>query len=535
MCRELAQLREAIRTFAVGFDARSLTPAQAGSVARLCSVMESSISAVKAMAAARAAEAGGWKAGGYRSPGDHLAAEAGVSPSRARELLATGRRLADQPEVAQAALSGDLSAEQAALVSDGAEVAPDRTRQLLERARHASLGELRDEVARTKAAAVDLEARRRAIRARRRLVTRVDPEGEWHLHASGNPEDGALVHGVLAQIRRRLIVARRDRGVEREPFEALEFDALVELSRIAQGVGGGDVTFADLLELGLFPAAVPAVPAAPSTASSGGSGSGAGGSGSPGPTPVLPVPVQTALLPDESGAPTGPGDGPPPSSGRQRRAGPDVQLQIRVDLQALLRGHPVGGELCEVVGYGPVPVSVVEEQLEHGHPFVVALLTKGEDVGAVVHYGRAPKASQRSLLTFLSPTCTVLGCNVKASLQFDHRVDWVHCHVTLTDLLDRLCVHHHRLKTTRNWALVDGSGKRAFVPPDDPRHPGIRRTLPATLPAGPLPGGPVSTGSVSAGPVSASPLPVGASVSPAGPARRRGTRARTTAAGDDGP
>ena len=27
------------------------------------------------------------------------------------------------------------------------------------------------------------------------------------------------------------------------------------------------------------------------------------------------------------------------------------------------------------------------------------------------------------------------------------------------------------LKTIDNWALVPGRGKRAFVPPDDPRHP----------------------------------------------------------------
>jgi hypothetical protein len=39
------------------------------------------------------------------------------------------------------------------------------------------------------------------------------------------------------------------------------------------------------------------------------------------------------------------------------------------------------------------------------------------------------------------------------------------------ELLDRLCHYHHRLKTTKRWALVEGSGKRDFVPPEDPRHP----------------------------------------------------------------
>jgi hypothetical protein len=34
-----------------------------------------------------------------------------------------------------------------------------------------------------------------------------------------------------------------------------------------------------------------------------------------------------------------------------------------------------------------------------------------------------------------------------------------------------LCSHHHGLKTYQEWALVDGTGQRAMVPPDHPRHP----------------------------------------------------------------
>jgi hypothetical protein len=39
------------------------------------------------------------------------------------------------------------------------------------------------------------------------------------------------------------------------------------------------------------------------------------------------------------------------------------------------------------------------------------------------------------------------------------------------DWLDGHCCHHHDKKTLEGWALVEGVGKRAFVPPDDPRHP----------------------------------------------------------------
>jgi hypothetical protein len=33
------------------------------------------------------------------------------------------------------------------------------------------------------------------------------------------------------------------------------------------------------------------------------------------------------------------------------------------------------------------------------------------------------------------------------------------------------CGHDHDLKTNHGWSLVEGTGRRAFVPPEDPRHP----------------------------------------------------------------
>jgi hypothetical protein len=37
--------------------------------------------------------------------------------------------------------------------------------------------------------------------------------------------------------------------------------------------------------------------------------------------------------------------------------------------------------------------------------------------------------------------------------------------------LDSLCPFHHSLKTLHNWALTEGTGKRAMVSPQDARHP----------------------------------------------------------------
>ena len=153
-----------------------------------------------------------------------------------------------------------------------------------------------------------------------------------------------------------------------------------------------------------------------------------------------------------------------------RRGSGGAKVLVRVDLEALLRGRPIEDEVCEVAGFGPVPVSVVEDLLSRGDTFWAAIITRGQAICGVAHLGRRPTAYQRSALEWLYPVCGAEGCSTRV-VQWDHRVDWAKTHVTVFDLLDGLCVHHHRLKTAEGWALVEGTGKRLFVSPDDPRHP----------------------------------------------------------------
>ena len=148
-----------------------------------------------------------------------------------------------------------------------------------------------------------------------------------------------------------------------------------------------------------------------------------------------------------------------------------AKVIARVDLLALLRGRPLDGEVCELAGFGPVAPSAIRDLIETGDPFLAAVVTKGEQVVGVAHLGRRASAGQQTALEWLYPTCAVRGCGATAFLENDHRVDWAASHRTVFDLLDRLCGYHHDLKTTDNWALVAGHGKRAFVPPDDRRHP----------------------------------------------------------------
>jgi hypothetical protein len=152
-------------------------------------------------------------------------------------------------------------------------------------------------------------------------------------------------------------------------------------------------------------------------------------------------------------------------------AGGRAKVIARVDLGALLGGYPGEGETCEIAGYGPVAVSAIADLMDSADPFLAAVVTRGEAVVGVAHLGRRPRATQQTALEWLYPACAVEGCTAAARLEVDHRVEWATSHLTLLDLLDRLCPHHHDLKTLDGWALLEGRGKRAFVAPHDPRHP----------------------------------------------------------------
>jgi hypothetical protein len=186
-----------------------------------------------------------------------------------------------------------------------------------------------------------------------------------------------------------------------------------------------------------------------------------------------------ALLDLASQAVDGGGSSAPPP----RQSVPS-KILIRVDYDALVRGR-VGSddEMCDLTGYGPVPVSVARELIESGDPFIAAVLTRARAVVGVAHLGRHPTALQRSALQWISPTCSVAGCGATVRLEVDHRAPWASTHRTVLGQLDPLCHHHHRLKTLDGWALVDGSGSRAFVAPSDPRHPLYRAS--ARTPEGP--------------------------------------------------
>jgi hypothetical protein len=154
---------------------------------------------------------------------------------------------------------------------------------------------------------------------------------------------------------------------------------------------------------------------------------------------------------------------------KTKRSKPRYLGLIRADIEALERGAVEGEEVCEIVGIGPVPVRTARELL--GDAILKLVITKGIDVANVVHLGRGPTAAQRIALLWQQPKCSNIACSSTLT-QADHRDPWAENHETVLGNLDQLCgAHCHPLKTNQGWSLVDGKGRREFVPPSDPRHP----------------------------------------------------------------
>ena len=92
------------------------------------------------------------------------------------------------------------------------------------------------------------------------------------------------------------------------------------------------------------------------------------------------------------------------------------------------RGTTEPGEVCEIAGYGPIPVSVAHSLMNEA--FLALVLTKGKDVVNVVHLGRQFTEHQKTALEWSDPECQVLGCACTVHLERDHRDDWADTHVT---------------------------------------------------------------------------------------------------------
>ncbi|HEX2849189.1 MAG TPA: hypothetical protein VHN98_01495 [Acidimicrobiales bacterium] len=406
---DVIEVEEALRRQVRALDPAVLAPADAARLEDRFVAVRKLADAALAVLAARASEAGEWRSRGRHSPASDLSLRAGISVSAARDLLETSGRLAGLDATSEAVRQGRLSAEQAAAVAEAAAADPRSERDMLARAGSASLAGLRAERDRVVSAAAtpdDEAARHRRLHETRALRFGRGLDGAGTGSWRVTPEVQAELKALLAPfLQHQFDAARRDG--RREPSDAYAADALLEMARTAFARGGDA-------------AAPPDVPGAP-------------------------APAARAAV-----APRAP-----------------AKVIVRVDHSALLRGHTLAGETCEIAGVGPVPVEIVARLIASGDVFVAAVVTRGIDVSAVAHLGRRPNAAQLTALQWRDPTCREETCP-RPVREWDHHVDWAASGHTFLPELGGLCAHHHDLKTYGGWRITTSRlpGKVRLLPPD---------------------------------------------------------------------
>lgn len=156
--------------------------------------------------------------------------------------------------------------------------------------------------------------------------------------------------------------------------------------------------------------------------------------------------------------------------------GPQTTINIRVDRSALLRGHTEPGEVCEIVGVGPVPVETVRKA--ECDAVLKALLVDGDRVLDVRHVGRTVPANVRIALEERDRACVVPGCDRSRHLETHHLVPFSQGGPTTLENLSRICGYHHDQISYQRARL---SGPFPFWHWEDPPCPagvGVHNGLP---------------------------------------------------------
>jgi hypothetical protein len=128
------------------------------------------------------------------------------------------------------------------------------------------------------------------------------------------------------------------------------------------------------------------------------------------------------------------------------------ELVVVCDLFAWRRGHPHEGEVCHIVGGGPIPVAVAHEL--GADAFVKAVLHDGVHIHTVKHVGRYLPAALRTALD-LGPVPAFSGracvdCGSRWHQEYDHVDPVANNGLTEYANLESRCWKCHQAKTERD-------------------------------------------------------------------------------------
>ena len=435
---QVADVTERFAAFVSVLDPDTLVGADAAALYAAVSGLGRLVEAAKTLLAPRIASSGHWETEGHRSPVALLADLEGGTTGQARRTLECGKRLVELPATEEALRRGALSGAKAAEIAGAATLDPGAEGTLLAGAVGDSLAAVKERCQRVRATSArrDPVAAERRIHHARRFRSWTDVEGAFCFEGRDTAERGARLLAALGPVADRLREERRaaardlsahlPRGVAPqapEPEEALRADAFFLLvtggrsgpvrPRPGGPDGAGGAGGADGLE----------------DADDADGADGADGADSP----------DRSTGPDQDG------------TGDRIATTPPATVMVRVDLEALRRGHALPGELCELDGLGPVSVPAVAGLADDAYLRLV--FTEAGDIRAICHLGRTVNRRLRTALAFRDRCCVVPGCRASHALEIDHVLPLESGGATTLDNLALLCRHHHRLKTYDGWVL----------------------------------------------------------------------------------
>jgi hypothetical protein len=482
-------------------DPATLTGPDAAALYRMFAGVERLSMAGKTLLAPRIDESGVWRDSGHRTSAVMLAELEGVPTGQARNTLEVGQRLPHLPGTEEALRSGSLSGPKVAELSGAAVLDPGNEASLLAGAADQPLQLVKERCQRARATAErrDPLATVRRIHGARCFSSWTDSEGAFCYQGRDTADRGARILEQMNHTVGRLRKARRSAG----PSAAGGAAGGAAVGAAAEGTPveperalRADAFF--LLLTGRSPAASPDAAGDPPDRRSDASGSTAippdadSGDDDPGPPPdqIAPELDLGGWAPPPVGGSRSGSDPPGTTTEGARPESsltdpdsvidrpPTCSVMVRVDLDALLRGDALPGEVCEIDNQGPVPVAMARDLANDS--FLRLVFHRAGDIRSVSHFGRTINRTLRTALAHRDKCCVVPGCGVPYGLEIDHVVPFAEGGPTALDNLALLCHHHHHLKTYEGWTLErtgtgdDGSPTWAFVPmPAFGKEPGL--------------------------------------------------------------
>jgi hypothetical protein len=229
MLAELIEACEALGGALSGVEPELLSGVDCAQVVETLARTEKRCAAVRAVAAARAAQCGAHKERGFADATGWLDHVSGIPSGEARAALGVGNRLEACPQTRDAVLSGEISLAQAAEITKTEAAVPGSEGDLLDLAARTGVAGLRDAARKIRLDAQDPDQRHRRQRDARYLRYWRDDHGMIRIAGAFAPEVGVrLTNRIDAETDRIVRAARRD-NLDAEQRERLTADALIKL------------------------------------------------------------------------------------------------------------------------------------------------------------------------------------------------------------------------------------------------------------------------------------------------------------------